>query len=509
VHPFTLAALAVLAAEVAQPARRVAVLPLATRGLTADVVDAVDLATRQGMAQALQGSAYAPVRDQDLLAAASGLGACVAGGCDAQVARRAGAEAFLGGEAVAQEGGLAVRLRLFETWEGALLAAERLDAVPPAELPGAVSGAAERLGRELLACHAEALDRANRGDLGGDMPSSVATVRPPALVEVVPAGPGTPGMPAWKQAATLLGVILPVVSVTYLLAPLLLVPGLNVVVMAAWLAHPFVAAGLAWLVTGPLLNRRAPLVPLVAAGGLAELAACLGCLGPVVLFTEPVRLLVGPAFVAALALANTAGVWFALARTSRPRGQGEPPVAFHATSVPPAPEEDEAPVVTIPGVTPPVAAAASSQVARGPALPYRLQARSRPEPPPPASTSPPASAPLLAPGPVTPWEPPGPTAGADPSAEEMSRTIRAAMPAFNACYDRALKREAGVRGRVVVAFTLARDGRVADAVAEQDHVPDPEVARCVVARFKRLQFPPPREDAVEGSFPFVFVPAEE
>lgn len=89
----------------------------------------------------------------------------------------------------------------------------------------------------------------------------------------------------------------------------------------------------------------------------------------------------------------------------------------------------------------------------------------------------------------------------------ITKTIRARMAGFKACYENALKRSPNLQGKVVITFTIGDDGRVSEAGVEQDNLGDPDVGRCIVNIFRRLRFPKPDEGSVQASFPFVFVPS--
>jgi TonB family protein len=89
----------------------------------------------------------------------------------------------------------------------------------------------------------------------------------------------------------------------------------------------------------------------------------------------------------------------------------------------------------------------------------------------------------------------------------ITKTIRARMAGFKACYENALKRSPNLQGKVTVSFTIDEEGRVSEASVETDTLGDPEVSRCIVGLFKRIRFPKPDEGSVAASFPFVFVNA--
>ncbi|MEW5853878.1 MAG: AgmX/PglI C-terminal domain-containing protein [Myxococcota bacterium] len=89
----------------------------------------------------------------------------------------------------------------------------------------------------------------------------------------------------------------------------------------------------------------------------------------------------------------------------------------------------------------------------------------------------------------------------------ITKTIRARMAGFKACYENALKRSPNLQGKVTISFTIDEEGRVSEASVENDTLGDPEVGRCIANLFKRIRFPKPDEGTVQASFPFVFVPS--
>lgn len=74
------------------------------------------------------------------------------------------------------------------------------------------------------------------------------------------------------------------------------------------------------------------------------------------------------------------------------------------------------------------------------------------------------------------------------------------------CYQDGLRTNRRLRGTVATRFVIARDGHVERAVSESAAFPDPRVSACVVARFRRLIFPPPDGGHVTVVYPLDFSP---
>jgi outer membrane biosynthesis protein TonB len=99
-------------------------------------------------------------------------------------------------------------------------------------------------------------------------------------------------------------------------------------------------------------------------------------------------------------------------------------------------------------------------------------------------------------------EPPAVDGELDPNI--VTREVKARMGAIKACYDRALKRNPNISGKIVVRWTITGAGTVSGVDIDQDTMGDGEVANCIKAQIARWRFPAPSGGSVEVSFPFVF-----
>ena len=90
----------------------------------------------------------------------------------------------------------------------------------------------------------------------------------------------------------------------------------------------------------------------------------------------------------------------------------------------------------------------------------------------------------------------------DPQA--IAREIRERRKAIAACYERALKQQPTLAGKLVVRFTIVPAGTVAAVAFDDDTLRSPAVAACVQASIARWRFAPTGGGPVEVSFPFVF-----
>lgn len=86
----------------------------------------------------------------------------------------------------------------------------------------------------------------------------------------------------------------------------------------------------------------------------------------------------------------------------------------------------------------------------------------------------------------------------------VAKEVRQRMGAIKACYERALKRNPKLSGKVKVRWTITPAGTVTGVEIDDDSMGDPEVASCIRGLISRWRFPAPSGGAVEVVFPFVF-----
>ncbi|MEZ4391209.1 MAG: AgmX/PglI C-terminal domain-containing protein [Polyangiales bacterium] len=102
---------------------------------------------------------------------------------------------------------------------------------------------------------------------------------------------------------------------------------------------------------------------------------------------------------------------------------------------------------------------------------------------------------------TVPVEPPIDGVGeVDPAA--VASRIRGQLGGVRSCYERALRANPDLRGRLEVRFTLGETGRIT-RIQASGMSQSPEVGACVSQRLRALAFPPPRGGSVDFLFPFV------
>ncbi len=93
----------------------------------------------------------------------------------------------------------------------------------------------------------------------------------------------------------------------------------------------------------------------------------------------------------------------------------------------------------------------------------------------------------------------------DPSI--VTGMIRRRIRAIQSCYERELRNNPTLNGRVLVRFTIQTSGSVSGASATENSTGSPAVATCVVRTISRFRFNPgPEGGSVTFAYPFVFAP---
>jgi hypothetical protein len=95
----------------------------------------------------------------------------------------------------------------------------------------------------------------------------------------------------------------------------------------------------------------------------------------------------------------------------------------------------------------------------------------------------------------------------DIPSDELAKWMRARRGAIQSCYERVLKRNHQLSGRLVVKFTITPRGRVTSLDLSEGTLQDPEVLSCIAALARTWVLPFTPEDEVGVAFPFVFTPS--
>ncbi len=76
------------------------------------------------------------------------------------------------------------------------------------------------------------------------------------------------------------------------------------------------------------------------------------------------------------------------------------------------------------------------------------------------------------------------------------------------CYERALRVNSGLQGKLTVNVRVDPQGNVCGASVVEDAIHSVEVSNCVMGMFRSAKFPPPTGGCVDAKVPLSFVPRE-
>lgn len=92
------------------------------------------------------------------------------------------------------------------------------------------------------------------------------------------------------------------------------------------------------------------------------------------------------------------------------------------------------------------------------------------------------------------------------SQTQITRVMRRQLKALRDCYERALKRNRGLSGKIVIRFEILETGRT-DSIEFDDEMGSSEVLSCIRRRAKYWRFPKPEGGSVFVAYPIVFTPS--
>ena len=90
----------------------------------------------------------------------------------------------------------------------------------------------------------------------------------------------------------------------------------------------------------------------------------------------------------------------------------------------------------------------------------------------------------------------------DPGA--IAKVVQSRMRMVQDCYERELKRNPGLAGKVEIEFTIGEDGRVEQARVSNNTLSSDAVGACIVGRIRAWRFPKPTWWQCHGQFPLHF-----
>lgn len=90
---------------------------------------------------------------------------------------------------------------------------------------------------------------------------------------------------------------------------------------------------------------------------------------------------------------------------------------------------------------------------------------------------------------------------------QIASVVRRRIKSLQDCYERELKRDGSLSGKIEVEFTIGESGRVDEARVSNNEMGSKAVGSCLVSRVRRWKFPTPDGGSVTVNFPFIFTPS--
>jgi outer membrane biosynthesis protein TonB len=95
----------------------------------------------------------------------------------------------------------------------------------------------------------------------------------------------------------------------------------------------------------------------------------------------------------------------------------------------------------------------------------------------------------------------------DVDREALARYVKARLKAIQNCYEKELKRNPSLKGKVMVRFSILPSGRTGDIEIEENTLGNDAVGSCIRTVIRSWVFPFKPDDEVPVAYPFVFSPA--
>jgi hypothetical protein len=90
----------------------------------------------------------------------------------------------------------------------------------------------------------------------------------------------------------------------------------------------------------------------------------------------------------------------------------------------------------------------------------------------------------------------------------VRRVVGSHLSAIKRCYERELRHNRTLAGRITISFTIGGGGRVVQSASANDTMGSSVVASCIASEFRRMRFDEPAGGNVSFSYPFIFRPAQ-
>jgi hypothetical protein len=89
---------------------------------------------------------------------------------------------------------------------------------------------------------------------------------------------------------------------------------------------------------------------------------------------------------------------------------------------------------------------------------------------------------------------------------QLRSALASAANSARGCYERALRQNAMLQGKMLVSVKVGTHGNSCSANLVSDSLGDPSVATCVLQKFRGGQFPAPKGGCAEVNVPISFIP---
>lgn len=107
-----------------------------------------------------------------------------------------------------------------------------------------------------------------------------------------------------------------------------------------------------------------------------------------------------------------------------------------------------------------------------------------------------------------PARPAGPAGCSGSCTGSMTPALNSALGArggmSRSCYNTALRRNAGLEGKMTVSVRLSPNGSVCGASISNNTVGDPSIGSCVLSKFRSAKFPAPQGGCIDTAVPLNF-----
>jgi hypothetical protein len=95
----------------------------------------------------------------------------------------------------------------------------------------------------------------------------------------------------------------------------------------------------------------------------------------------------------------------------------------------------------------------------------------------------------------------------DVDKEKIRAVVRSHDSEIKECYEKALKKNPSLSGKLVILWTISDSGKVLKAEIKSSDLMSPEVESCTIEKSKKWTFPsPPNDETAVLSYPYTFSP---